>query len=316
MEMLDSQHADELATLLALADTGSFAAAGRALERHPSVLSKRMRALERRLGVRLVERTTRQLHFTDEGRLLVEKVREATSLIRDAEQEAAQGAQEIRGRLRLSMPATMGRRWISPMLAEFALAYPEVALEVEYSERIVDVVGERFDAAIRIGNLPDSRLVATRLCDQYRILCASASYLERHAAPKRPADLAHHNCLGYTGLLSFPEWTLVRPARQGVAKVVESVRVSGSILSNDNEALLHAALKGVGIVSGSDWHLMPSIHTGELVRILPQWTLGEAGGIYLVRPSGHYSTAAMTALKQWVAGAFAAAPWRPAIRKR
>jgi len=166
METFDSQHTDELATLVALADQGSFAAAGRLLARHPSVLSKRMQALERRLGVRLVERTTRQLHFTNEGWRLVEKLRQAAHLIRDAEQEAAQGAQEIRGRLRLSMPATMGRRWISPMLADFSLAYPEVALEVEYSERIVDIVGERFDAAIRIGNLADSRLVATRLCDQ------------------------------------------------------------------------------------------------------------------------------------------------------
>lgn len=308
--MLDSQHADELATLLALADKGSFAAAGRALERHPSVLSKRMQALERRLGVRLVERTTRQLHFTSEGKLLVDKVRQATGLIREAEQEAAQGAREIRGRLRLSMPATMGRRWISPMLAEFALAHPQVALEVEYSERIVDVVGERFDAAIRIGQLPDSGLVATRLCDQYRILCASANYLARHEAPKTPADLTHHNCLGYTGLRSFPEWILVQSAAKGRARLAESVRVTGSMTSNDNEALLHAALKGVGIISGSDWHLMPAVQTGALIRILPQWTLGDAGGIYLVRPSAQYSTAAMAALKQWLAQAFAAVPWQ------
>ena len=308
--MLDSQHADELATLLALADKGSFAAAGRALERHPSVLSKRMQALERRLGVRLVERTTRQLHFTSEGKLLVDKVRQATGLIREAEQEAAQGAREIRGRLRLSMPATMGRRWISPMLAEFALAHPQVALEVEYSERIVDVVGERFDAAIRIGQLPDSGLVATRLCGQHRILCASANYLARHEAPKTPADLTHHNCLGYTGLRSFPEWTLVQSAAKGRARLAESVRVTGSMTSNDNEALLHAALKGVGIISGSDWHLMPAVQTGALIRILPQWTLGDAGGIYLVRPSAQYSTAAMAALKQWLAQAFAAVPWQ------
>lgn len=145
-----------------------------------------MQALERRLGVRLVERTTRQLHFTSEGLRLVEKVSQASHLIREAEQEAAQGAQETRGRLRLSIPASMGRRWISPMLAEFSLAYPEVVLEVEYSDRIVDLVGERFDAAIRIGHLSDSRLVATRLSEQYRLLCASARYLERHEAPADP----------------------------------------------------------------------------------------------------------------------------------
>ncbi|MBV7420934.1 LysR family transcriptional regulator [Comamonas sp. CMM03] len=312
MEMPDSQHTDELATLLALSEQHSFAAAARVLERHPSVLSKRIQALERRLGVRLVERTTRRLSLTREGLQLVEKVRQAASWIRDAEREAAQGATEVRGRLRLALPATMGRRWISPMVAGFALAYPEVVLEVEYSERIVDVVGERFDAAIRIGNLPDSGLVATRLCDQYRILCASAAYLARCPAPASPADLARHNCLGYTGLLSFPEWTLVQADRQGAAPTRQSLRVTGSMRSNDNEALLHAALQGVGIVAGSDWHLLPAVQSGALVRVLPEWTLGEAGGIYLVRPSGQYQTAALAAFRQWISERFAAVPWRHA----
>ncbi|MDH1701812.1 LysR family transcriptional regulator [Comamonas terrigena] len=312
MEMPDSQHTDELATLLALSEQQSFAAAARVLERHPSVLSKRIQALERRLGVRLVERTTRRLRLTREGLQLVEKVRQAASWIRDAEREAAQGATEVRGRLRLALPATMGRRWISPMVAGFALAYPEVVLEVEYSERIVDVVGERFDAAIRIGNLPDSGLMATRLCDQYRILCASAAYLARCPAPASPADLARHNCLGYTGLLSFPEWTLVQAARQGAAPTRQSLRVTGSMRSNDNEALLHAALQGVGIVAGSDWHLLPAVQSGALVRVLPEWTLGEAGGIYLVRPSGQYQTAALAAFREWISERFAAVPWRHA----
>ena len=312
MEMPDNQHTDELATLLALSEQHSFAAAARVLERHPSVLSKRIQALERRLGVRLVERTTRRLSLTREGLQLVEKVRQAASWIRDAEREAAQGATEVRGRLRLALPATMGRRWISPMVAGFALAYPEVVLEVEYSERIVDVVGERFDAAIRIGNLPDSGLVATRLCDQYRILCASAAYLARCPAPASPADLARHNCLGYTGLLSFPEWTLVQAARQGAAPNRQSLRVTGSMRSNDNEALLHAALQGVGIVAGSDWHLLPAVQSGALVRVLPEWTLGEAGGIYLVRPSGQYQTAALAAFREWISERFAAVPWRHA----
>jgi DNA-binding transcriptional LysR family regulator len=312
MEMPDSQQTDELATLLALSEQHSFAAAARVLERHPSVLSKRIQALERRLGVRLVERTTRRLSLTREGLQLVEKVRQAANWIRDAEREAAQGATEVRGRLRLALPATMGRRWISPMVAGFALAYPEVVLEVEYSERIVDVVGERFDAAIRIGNLPDSGLVATRLCDQYRILCASAAYLARCPAPASPADLARHNCLGYTGLLSFPEWTLVQADRQGAAPTRQSLRVTGSMRSNDNEALLHAALQGVGIVAGSDWHLLPAVQSGALVRVLPEWTLGEAGGIYLVRPSGQYQTAALAAFRQWISERFAAVPWRHA----
>lgn len=124
MDAFDSRRADELATLLALHEQGSFAAAGRQLERHPTVLSKR-------LGIRLVERSTRQLRFTDEGERLVAKVREANRLIAEAEQEAAEGAATVRGRLRLALPAAMGRRWLSGMLADFVLAYPQVMVEAE-----------------------------------------------------------------------------------------------------------------------------------------------------------------------------------------
>ena len=175
MDPFDSRQADELATLLALFEQGSFAAAGRTLQRHPSVLSKRLGALEQRLGIRLVERTTRQLRFTDEGARLVERLRQAANLISEAEREAAQGATQIRGRLRIALPSSMGRLWLSPMLAEFALAFPEVQLETEYAERFVDIVAEGFDAAIRIGELADSRLVARKLCEHRRILCAAAS---------------------------------------------------------------------------------------------------------------------------------------------
>lgn len=300
MDLPDSQHADELATLLALSDAGSFAAAGRALQRHPSVLSKRLNALERRLGVRLVERTTRQLHLTDAGQRLVEKVREATDLIAQAEKEAADGAAQVRGRLRVSVPAAMGRRLLSPMVAEFALAHPEVTLELEYADRLVDIVGERFDAAIRIGQLADSRLVATRLCSHRRIMAAAPAYLARQGTPQVPADLAQHNCLGFTGLQSYPEWQLTQPGAS------HSVVVRGSLVSNDNEALLTAALLGAGILAGGDWLIHPGIASGQLVQVLPQWQLNADAGIYLVRPSARFSTAAMAAFRTWVVDWFAA----------
>lgn len=301
MELLDSQHADELATLLALGDAGSFAAAGRALQRHPSVLSKRLNALERRLGIRLVERTTRQLHLTHEGLRLVDKVREAMGLIAQAQKEAAEGAQQVRGRLRVSVPAAMGRRLLSPLLAGFALAHPQVTLEVEYADRLVDIVGERFDAAIRIGKLADSRLVATRLCGHQRLMAAAPAYLERHGMPQTPADLARHNCLGFTGLVSYPEWQLTTHAGASHAVVVR-----GSLVSNDNEALLTAATMGVGILAGGDWLIHPCIEAGQLVRVLPEWQLDADAGIYLVRPSAQFSTAAMTVFRAWVVEWFAA----------
>lgn len=305
MDAFDSRRADELATLLALHEQGSFAAAGRQLQRHPTVLSKRLGALEQRLGIRLVERTTRQLRFTDEGERLVTRVREANRLIAEAEQEAAEGAAAVRGRLRLALPAAMGRRWLSGILADFVLAYPQVTVEAEYADRFVDLVGEGFDAAIRIGELADNRLVATRLCDHLRILCASPQYLARAGEPESPAQLSQHNCLGFSGLRSFPEWRLTR-GNEGV-----SVKISGSLRANDNEALLEAARRGVGILAGGDWLMVEDIAAGRLVRVLPQWQLDVAAGIYLVRPTARLNTAAMGAFKEWLQARFKdGAPWR------
>lgn len=302
MDLFDSRQADELATLLALSEHGSFAAAGRGLQRHPSVLSKRLSALELRLGIRLVERTTRQLRFTDEGERLVTQIRRAVSLITEAEQDAAKGAAQVRGRLRIALPAAMGRLWLSAMVSEFALAYPEVSLEVEYSERFVDIVAEGFDAAIRVGELSDSRLVARKLCDHRRILCAAPAYLQRHGEPTVPADLAVHNCLGFTGLHSYPEWKLRRGDDQ------QSVRVRSGMVSNDNEALLSAARLGLGILSGGEWLMKRDIDSGHLVRVLPEWQLDADAGVYLVRPSTRYNTATTTAFKHWVEQRFAKGP--------
>ncbi|MGZ0896070.1 LysR family transcriptional regulator [Pseudomonas putida] len=305
MDTFDSRRADELATLLALYEQGSFAAAGRQLERHPTVLSKRLSALETRLGIRLVERSTRQLRFTDEGERLVAKVLEASRLIAEAEEEAAEGAATVRGRLRLALPAAMGRRWLSGMLADFVLAYPQVIVETEYADRFVDLIGEGFDAAIRIGELADNRLVASKLCDHVRILCASPQYLARHGEPAQPEDLAVHNCLGFNGLRSFPEWRLMSDTRQ------TSVKVAGSLRSNDNEALLEAARRGVGILAGGDWLMGEDLASGCLVRVLAQWQLDKAAGIYLVRPTARLNTAAMGVFKTWLEDRFKAGPpWR------
>ncbi|QYX54167.1 LysR family transcriptional regulator [Pseudomonas sp. S07E 245] len=305
MDAFDSRRADELASLLALHEQGSFAAAGRQLDRHPSVLSRRLSALEQRLGIRLVERTTRQLRFTDEGERLVQRLRQASRLIDEAEQEAAEGAATVRGRLRLALPAAMGRRWLSGLLADFVLAHPQVTMEVEYSDRFVDLVAEGFDAAIRIGELADSRLVAKKLCDHLRILCASPEYLAKHPTLQVPADLAEHNCMGFSGLRSFPEWNLTAGARH------VSVKVSGSLRSNDNEALLEAARRGVGIIAGGDWLMIEDLAAGRLVRVLPDWQLDVTAGIYLVRPSARLHTAAVGSLKDWLQRSFhSGPPWR------
>ncbi|WP_080574983.1 LysR substrate-binding domain-containing protein [Pseudomonas putida] len=232
-------------------------------------------------------------------------VLEASRLIAEAEEEAAEGAATVRGRLRLALPAAMGRRWLSGMLADFVLAYPQVIVETEYADRFVDLIGEGFDAAIRIGELADNRLVASKLCDHVRILCASPQYLARHGEPAQPEDLAVHNCLGFNGLRSFPEWRLMSDTRQ------TSVKVAGSLRSNDNEALLEAARRGVGILAGGDWLMGEDLASGCLVRVLAQWQLDKAAGIYLVRPTARLNTAAMGVFKAWLEDRFKAGPpWR------
>ena len=166
-------------------------------------------------------------------------------------------------------------------------------------------IGEGFDAAIRIGERVDTRLVARRLCDHVRILCASPDYLAQHGTPVKPADLSGHNCLGFSGLRSFPEWRLMSAGQQ------VSVKVAGSLRSNDNEALLEAARRGVGILAGGDWLMGEDLASDRLVRVLPQWQLDVAAGIYLVRPTARLNTAASGVFKTWLEDRFkAGAPWR------
>ncbi|MDF5864707.1 LysR family transcriptional regulator [Pseudomonas aeruginosa] len=247
------------------------------------MLSKRLGALERRLGIRLVERTTRQLRFTDEGERLASRFRQAVDLLDEAEHEASLGAAQLRGRLRIALPSAMGRLWLGPLLAEFALAHPQVVLETDYSERFVDIIAEGFDLAIRVGELADSRLVARRRVrpsahPRCRSRLPGAAW--GTAYPGRPGG-AQLPRLQRTALV--PGWKLTRQDEQ------QPVRVRGSMVSNDNEALLCAARQGLGIFAAGEWLMSRDLEAGRLVR-LPEWQLDADAGVYLVRPSARYAT--------------------------
>lgn len=301
---LESGHIDELAALLAIANTGSFVAAGRQLERHSTIVSKRLAALEKRLGVRLIERTTRRVRLTEAGLRLADSLGIAASLIAEAQQVAAEGAAELRGRLRLAFPASMGRVWLAGLLPDFLDRYPRLEVEVDYSDRVVDIVGESFDAAVRIGALADSQLVARRLADHKRVLCASPSYLRRFGHPDDPADLARHNCLEFTGFASYPNWRLSNGTRH------ETVEARGSLRSNDTTGLLEAARAGVGILGAGEWMMAKGLADGTLVRVLPEWSFDADGGIFIVRPSKQFVSARTQAFVSWMVDQFAhGAPW-------
>lgn len=304
MDPFENRKSDELSAILALADHRTFSAAAKVLERHPSVLSKRISSLEMRLGVRLVERTTRAVRFTDVGARFVENIRVAARLIQEAQAEALQDSSEIQGTLRLSLPSAMGRMWLSPLIADFAKLHPLLSLELEYTDDFVDIVSKAHDLAIRIGDLPDSRLIARKLCDQRRIMCASPEYLEQYGEPKSPQDLVNHQCLSYTGFSAFPDWRLMSNGK------TVTIRPKGSIKSNDNESLLIAASHGLGIVAGSTWLMAKAMRRGQLIHILPDWTFGADSGVYLVRPSSAYTSAKVDAFKTYIEFRFTAgAPW-------
>lgn len=298
LDVLDNPHSDEIAAFLAVAAQGSFVAAGRLLERHPTVISKRVAAMEKRLGVRLVERSTRQVRITVVGEQLEQRLRAALGMIAEAEQQAISGAAEVRGVLRLALPAAMGRLCIGPLLPEFLEAHPRVSIVADYSERLVDIIDEGFDLAIRIGELEDNRLIAKKLCDHRRILCASPAYLERHGVPQAPAQLGEHNCLRFSGLASFPQWRMYAGERQ------VSVTPRGNLTANDSESLLAAARAGAGILGAGEWLMSRDLAAGTLVRVLPEWQLDPTGGVYLVRPSALFPAATVLAFKQWIEARF------------
>jgi DNA-binding transcriptional LysR family regulator len=204
----------------------------------------------------------------------------------------------------MSLPSAMGRMWLSPLIAEFAKLHPHLSLELEYTDDFVDIVSKGYDLAIRIGDLPDSRLIARKLCDQRRIMCASPEYIEQHGAPTHPDDLVKHQCLSYTGFSTFPDWRLVSGGK------AVTIRPKGSIKSNDNEGLLIAASHGLGIVAGSTWLMAKGIKKGQLVRVLTEWTFSTDSGVYFVRPSSAYTSAKVDAFKTFIESHFSAkAPW-------
>lgn len=301
---LDSGHMDELAALLAIAETGSFVAAGRRLERHSTIVSKRLAALEERLGVRLLERTTRRVRLTEAGQRLAAGIGAAATLIAEAQEVASEGAAELKGRLRLAFPASMGRVWLAGMLPDFLTRYPGLEVEVDYSDRVVDIVGEGFDAAVRIGSLADSQLVARRLTDHRRILCASPAYLGRFGHPVEPSDLLRRNCLEFTGFASYPDWRLSDGARR------ETIEARGSLRSNDTMGLLKAARAGIGILGAGEWLMAKDLADGTLQRVLPAWSFDADGGIFIVRPSKQFVSARTEAFVAWMVDQFAhGAPW-------
>jgi DNA-binding transcriptional LysR family regulator len=261
-------------------ESGGFNRAAKRLGVSKSIVSRRIGRLEAELNTRLLSRTTRGISPTEAGLELKARSERILSELEEAREAVAQQSGAVVGRLRLSVPLSFGVRHVAPVLAEMAQRHPRLELDVSYSDRLVDLIAERFDAAVRIGILKDSSLVARRLAPVRSVLVASPDYLARNGRPSTPSDLAGHECLIYTGR-TVAEWQF----RAG--KRLISIRPEGRLRSDSGEAILQCAIAGLGIAEGPSFLVSDAIESGTLEPLLLDYATPEHG-IYVVRPPGSY----------------------------
>ena len=285
-----------------VAALGSFSAAGRALNLSQTMVTKHVAALEGRLGIKLLHRSTRKLVLTEGGRSFLAASERILAEMEEAEASATLDRVEPRGTLRLNVPLTFGFREIAPALADLARLYPSVSVDLGLADRYVDLIEEGWDLAIRIGRLQDSSLVARKLAPCRIVVCAAKTYLDSHGIPLAPDDLTRHNCLGYTlpTALSASRWIF---GREGAT----IVPVAGNLRANNGDALLGAALAGQGIIYQPTFLVGDSLRDGSLVRVLAEHEIPELG-IYAVLPSGRQAPAKVRVVIDFLAARFAPEP--------
>nr|WP_307728667.1 LysR substrate-binding domain-containing protein [Massilia solisilvae] len=249
----------------------SLSAAARALDLTPPAASKRLAQMEQRLGVQLVNRTTRSIGLTSEGETYLRHATRILAEIREMEDAVSLGRSAPRGLLRVNATLGFGRTTIAPLISQFARRYPEVEVQVEVTDRPVDLVESGFDLAIRFGTLPDRRLNARRIMSNRRFLCASPKYLERHGTPRTLADLAQHRCIIHRqNDDAYGIWRFIHKDH------TEVVKVHGSLSSNDGDIVLGWALDGHGILIRSEWDAARYLESGRLRIVLPAFELPSA----------------------------------------
>lgn len=296
---------EAMRALVSIADTGSFVGAANELEQSKSALSRRVTELERALGVRLIQRTTRSLALTDEGHTYLARCREILQTVAEAEEEASMNSSEVRGLLRISAPLSFGTLRLAPLFAEFARRHPQVRLDVVLSDQMVDLLEDGFDLAIRItAEPPLTRAVALPLCRSRILMCASPDYLARHGAPADVAGLSAHTLIDYSLARARGEWTLSRGDER------ERVRVTSPLVANNGELCRAFALAGLGITRQPDFIVGDDIAAGRLQEVLPGWRCGEVS-VFALYPTRHHQPARLRALIALLREALGGAPALP-----
>jgi DNA-binding transcriptional LysR family regulator len=285
-------------------ECNGFTPAARDLGVTPSAVSKLVTRLERRLGVRLLQRSTRRLALTAEGEIYFERMQRIVGEIEDAESDVMRFGGEPRGRVRMSLGTAFATYALVPALPEFMARFPEITLDLVVTEYPVDLVEAGIDLAIRIGPLGDVNLAARRIGDLERVISAAPAYLEKYGVPKKPEDLARHNCLTVAGIAGQPEWPFRGPGG------VRTVAVKGNLTVNNAETLYELAVLGLGVIRLSDIIVGPAIRSGRLVPILVAAHQPEPLPLHAVYTPTRRRPARFDAVIQFLLEKFASSPWR------
>jgi DNA-binding transcriptional LysR family regulator len=313
MARMIPDRAAEFTALVTAVERGGFTAAARQLGVTPSAMSKTITRLENRLGVRLLNRTTRQLALTPEGEAFFVRGQRILAEMNDAEQEVTRFRSTPSGLLRMHTLVAFGLHQLSPVLPEFLQRYPEIQVELTVHDRLVDLISEGGDIAVRTGLLPDSTMVARRICDTERIICAAPAYLRRRGTPKTPDDLLNHDCLYVSGQPQLRQWPFNDPRERDGVRTIE---VSGRFSADNAESVLQQALQGVGIVRLGEMVVAEPISAGKLVPLLADMHHVEPVPLWAVYPHARLRSPKVAAMVEFLIEKFADAPWRRAAAGR
>ena len=268
----------QIESFAAVATKGSLTAAANAEGVAPAVIGRRIDALEERLGVKLLVRTTRRITLTHEGSAFLEDCQRILGELATAEASVTEGGVKASGHLRITAPAGFGRRHVAPLVPRFLSLHPDVSLSLNLSDRVVDIVNEGFDCAVRVGDLPDSSLVSVRLADNRRMCVATPDYLKRQGTPRTPAELSKHRCLLLSSESSQPRgWVFT------VDSKVIHIRPSGTLDCSDGQVLHDWCAQGLGIAWRSTWEVQDEVADGRLIAVLEEFA-APPNGVYAVFP--------------------------------
>ncbi|MFL1416684.1 LysR family transcriptional regulator [Pseudomonas fildesensis] len=292
----------EMQVFCTVIDKGTFVGAADALEMSKAAISRYVSALEERLGARLLHRTTRKLSLTEEGRQFYHQAREVLALMDQAEEAVSSAAPEPSGVLRVNAPVSFGVLHLAPLWGAFMSAHPNVELDISLNDRLVDLVDEGFDAAIRIARMENSSLVGRRLAGTRMCLCASPDYLARHPPLRTLADLAEHGVIAYTNFATGNEWPFDGPDGH------VSVRTRSSVRCNNGDTCRSIAIAGGGIALQPSFMVGEDLRSGALVEVLPEYRSIELG-IYVVYPTRKHLASKVRALISFLTERFAHPEW-------